>query len=70
MKAKKIFTDENDHKVAVDCDEVAMVRQVCKLTDVPYRRLSMWELTLRSGAKVVIDYDVLLEDFLIVLGIV
>lgn len=68
LKARhiKVFTDENGRKTAVDCDEVALVRKVCKYR-ATHLQGYLWELTLRSGATVCIDYDVMLEDLLVVL---
>lgn len=65
----QVFRDEFDRKTAVDCDEIAAVREVFRATELPYRRLRMWELTLRSGAVVCIEYDVRIEDLLTVLDI-
>lgn len=62
----RIFTDENGRKVAVDCDEISLVQQIRKYDGI--RRIGyMWALTLRSGATVCVDYDVLIEDILVML---
>lgn len=65
----KVFRDERDNKIAVDCDEVVLVRQVCKVKDARIVG-HMWELTLRSGETLCIDYDVVIDDLLIVLDMV
>lgn len=67
MKARniKILMDHLGHEVAMDTDEIVLVRSVSKAFEnsaVIERRI--WELTLRSGATVVVDYDVSMEEIL------
>ena len=71
LKARniQIVMDSDGHTAAVDVDEIALVRNVGKVDGARIVG-RIWELTLKSGATVCIDYEVPLEDMLKGLGLV
>ena len=75
LKARniQIMMDVRGYTVAVDADEIAMVRSVARIdASVPGARIvgRVWELTLKSGATVCVDYEVPLQDMLKGLGVI